>query len=630
MWLSRSLAALLILVCATAGARAQIEDVAPLIGKIEFLGNDSIEAGELRAAMRLRQPSSWRPLSKPRFPGADFLAGDLEEIGRVYQDEGFPFAEIVEAVVEYSVDGTRVDIVIEIDEGVRVEIGAIEIEGVDAKDSERLRGAIDLAPGDWLRTSKLEAAEQTILGVFQERGRGLVRTLRDVRIGGGRADVIFRVDSGPEVRIDSVYIAPLERTLESTVRHELRLREGDLLRPKGLLETRRRLLDTGIFRSVRVQPVIIDSTIATAVLEVTSRERQNSWVGGGAGYSSADQLRFLAEWGLRNISGAGRRLALNGELFYSLDPEFRDGGASFQEAEVRADYLQPQVFGSRNRATFTNYLRWLQEESFHERIFGYSIGLFREFGLHTRARVSLETREVSTTEAGVQPRYTTRFVRLTGTNDHRDNPFDAKRGRYLQGQIEYAGGLLGGTNEFGRTAMTWQRYRSSDSGWVLATRARAGWIRPFSDGLGDASDSLRVARVPWEERFRLGGSNTVRGYRENDLGRHNDRDEAIGGLALFLANVEVRFPLFWILRAGVFIDAGNVWADPSELKPSRWVEGLSGDSYDPLQMFYGIGGGLRFVTPVGPFRFDYGYKIGSGREPNEPTGQLHVALGQAF
>lgn len=608
---------------------------APVIAEIRFEGNEHLDDGALRSVMRLREPSLLRPLSTPRFPGADFLASDLNAIVQRYRDEGFPFARVTDALVRYDEKGEQVTLEITIDEGPLVRIGSIELRGVEGEAARDLRERIRDEPGSRLRDDRLEQTRQSIEGYFKDRGHALVRTEEELHFYGQQADVIYRCFPGPQVRVDSIFVEPLVRTRRGTVVRELTLEPGDLLTPKGLLESRRRLLDTGIFHSVRVQPEIADSTAGRANLRVTARERKKGWVGAGAGFSSADQLRFLAEWGLRNLGGHGRRISWNGELYYSLDPDFRAPGASFQEGLARVDYLEPRVFHTRNRATLSTYLQWLQEESFHERIVGYSFGLFREISLATRLSTAIETREVWTTEAGVRPRHTTRFVRFDAVNDRRDNPFNASIGRYLQGQVEYAGGLLGGTNEFGRISLGWHGYTSRRN-WVLAGRVRAGFIEPFSNAITRVAESpstpesLRVARVPWEERFRLGGSNTIRGYAENEVGLLNERHEAIGGLSMVLANAEVRFPLFWIVQAGLFFDAGNVWADPERFSFERVIDGITESDYDPFNLFYGAGGGLRFLTPVGPLRADYGFKLGSGREPGQNAGELHVALGQAF
>lgn len=628
-WVASLLFALLAMASDRVLGAESTELASPLIDEITFEGNRSLSDRELRDAMRLRQPSPLRPLSRPRFPGPDFLAGDLDEIVLRYREAGYPLAEIVEAIITYDTKGTEVDIHVRLDEGPLVRLRTLRIDAPPPGREGELRDLVELGPGEVLAEAKLAAGRVALERFYVDRGFGLTRVLRETRLDGDRADVVFRIVPGPEVRVDSIYVEPMEQTRRDAVRRELTLGEGDLLTPKGLLESRRRLLDSGIFRSVRVVPEYSDSSAATVTLAVSAREKRRYWVGGGAGYSSADQLRILSEWGVRNLSGQGRRLSGTGDLYYSFDPDFREGGVSFQEGLVRLDYFEPRLFRTRNRASVGGYLRWIQEETFHERIFGYSLTALREISLTARASVALETRVVSTTEAGVEPRYTTRFLRFGLLEDRRDNPFDPGAGRYLQGQVEYAGGLLGGTNEFARTIASWRGYAANRAGVVLAGRVHAGFIEPISSGV-DSNDSLRVARVPWEERFRLGGSNTIRGYGENEVGRINADGEPIGGLLLFLGNVEVRFPLFWVVRGGLFLDAGNVWADPREFRVSRFTDGLEKETYDPLAVFFGGGGGLRFTTPVGPLRFDYGFKLGSGQAPGEARGQLHVALGQAF
>jgi outer membrane protein insertion porin family len=621
--------ALLLLLLAAETATGQEP---PRIHSITFSGNAHIDSGDLRSTMRLRGPAWWRPFSTPRFPGADFLAGDLNAIIRRYHDEGFPHAQIADAVVRYNAAGDAVDIQITIDEGPFVRVSGIRFSGVDPKDVPKILQRLSLSKGEPLSASRLESDQLAIQRYFEDKGHALVETVREIRFQGDKAEVIFRVTPGPKVRVGSIVVDPMEKTREVLVRQEIALKPGDLLTPRRLLESRRRLLDTQIFRSVRVRPEFPDSTGSTAVVHITAREGKASWVGAGAGYSSADQLRFLTDWGIRNISGLGRRMTENAALYYSLDPQFRDGGINFKEGLIQLEYLEPRIRGTRTRATVGGYLRWLQENTFQERILGYSFGLRREIRLSSRASVAIENRDVTTLGADV-PRYTTRSVRLDYSNDLRDNPLDPTRGRFFQPHADYAGGLLGGTNQFGRLSVVYQGYARPLGPLILAGRIRLGYIEPLSGVVGAGEQTpanLRVARIPWEERFRLGGGTTIRGYAEDDVGRHNAQGEPIGGLAMLLGNVEVRLPVVWIIRLGVFLDLGNVWADAREITVRRFTRGLENGEPDPRDVYYGAGAGLRFTTPVGPLRFDYGYKLGTIREPGQGRAELHVALGQAF
>jgi outer membrane protein insertion porin family len=281
----------------------------------------------------------------------------------------------------------------------------------------------------------------------------------------------------------------------------------------------------------------------------------------------------------------------------------------------------------------------VREADFHQRTLGYNVTARRELSRWMRLSLGVQSKHVSTTQAEVLPRYTTRLLNLDWAEDRRDNLFDPQRGRLVQGVAEYAGGILAGTNRFARFTATWQGYSRPQRGWVLAGRVRLGGIEPIGEGprTEGATETTRLERIPWEERFRLGGGNTIRGYNEGFIGARDTVDVAggrenvaVGGLSMVLVNLEIRFPIVSIVSGGMFVDAGNVWSHPAEIKLSRLGDGLREREFNPLNVAFGMGLGLRVTTPVGPFRFDYGFKVGSGRAPGDPPGVLHVALGQAF
>ncbi len=613
-------------------ADARVGD-APRLHGIRFEGNLHLSDRQLRSAMRLRQPAWWRPFSKPRYMGSDFLAADLHAIVARYAEEGFPFARIREAVVRFNekedaVTGIR----IHVDEGPRIHYRGWHVLGLSIDWEQRFEAGTKLKAGEPLSWSGIRAERDRLEDFCARMGRTMASTDLEIRYAADSATVLLHVNPGPPVHVGEIRVEGLVRARERTVRRELTLGTGDLMTSRRILDSQERLLGTGVFRRSRILPDIPDRETAVADLTVRVEERRPAWFGVGAGYTSADRLRFSSEWGLRNLGGAGRRLAVSGNVYYSLAPEFRDGGFNFREGLVQVDYMEPWLFGTRTRGLLSPYIRWLQEESFHQRTLGYTTTLRRDLSRRTKLDLSFQSKHISTTERGVMPEYTTRFVTADMVQDRRDNVFDPAQGRVLRITTEYAGGLLGGTNEFARITGAWQGYISPEPGWILAVRLKTGRILPVGRGpaVAEHSDTLSLSRIPWEERYRIGGGSTVRGYSEGRVGRLDPDDAPVGGLALFLASLEIRFPLFWLLQGGVFLDSGNVWSDISEIKLRRYSDGLTTRTYNPLNVSHGVGLGVRLKTPVGPFRFDYGFKVGSGRVPGESSGTLHVALGQAF
>jgi outer membrane translocation and assembly module TamA len=138
---------------------------------------------------------------------------------------------------------------------------------------------------------------------------------------------------------------------------------------------------------------------------------------------------------------------------------------------------------------------------------------------------------------------------------------------------------------------------------VFVTAARAGLAVPYGDSI-----------VPLPERFLAGGSSSLRGFGRNLAGPTDQNGNPLGGNVLLIGNLEYRFPLRGDLGAVIFTDIGNVFADPESVTFGEVRET--------------IGFGVRYATPIGPLRLDWGYLIDA--RPGEDTSRFHFAIGQAF
>ena len=205
--------------------------------------------------------------------------------------------------------------------------------------------------------------------------------------------------------------------------------------------------------------------------------------------------------------------------------------------------------------------------------------------------------------------------------DSRDKPLDAHHGVYQTADFGVTAKALGASADFARFLGQTAFYKPVKPWLIWANNFRLGLAKPFS-----GSD------VPLSERFFSGGADSLRGFPINGAGPQrplpvctNPSNPStctlisvpVGGDMLFIVNSELRFPLpiYHGLGAAVFYDGGNVY---SNINLRQF-----GDDFT-----HSVGVGIRYQTPVGPVRFDIGYRITS--VPGVNATQYFVTLGQSF
>lgn len=637
-WAASVLLAAVLLICAAAVHAAAddngLSEDLPRVRSLEIAGNEAVSAGKIRAIVNLKSPSFFRPFRVTRFR-REFLDADVRAVTLHYRSLGYLDVD-VSGEVEFDEEYRNARVTLRIHEGERTIVRAIRFDGNATVPDARLLNAIETRVGDPYNEFQIREDREALRAFLQDLGHLTASVTDSSAFDSLDARVVFGVEEGREMFLRAVAVEGDEETRGAFVARELVLRPGDLVRRKDLLESQRKLFETGLFADARISPIVADSSEGAVDLAVRVRERKSSWFGFGVGYSSRDLARLSAEWGNRNVTGAGRRLTVRTQFGLSLDTLFvKRRFPPLGENLTEVSWREPWFLGTRTPLQLTGYHRFQQQKTFDQTIFGLKSTARRDLSATARLFLTVENRWVTTTDSTLaRERYTSRIIDLRSERDTRDSFFDPTRGTLQQGLAEYAGGFLGGQSTFEKFSFSTAWYTAVGGGLVFGWRTQMGLIRPVKSELGGtAADSLEVLKVPFEDRFFAGGSNTVRGYPEQLLGRTKEisgKTQPLGGLALLVANVELRAPLFWLLSGALFVDAGNVWADRSEFKLSRLAGDLDGGPPSILDVRYGVGVGLRLRTPVGPLRVDYGRKIGASRQGAARPYQFHLSVGQAF
>ena len=587
------------------------------VAEIRFRGRHHVSAKELKRSLRTPSPSMWPWADEVPFR-LDFLGADTAGIRAAYREHGFLDAGVDSVIVSPVRNAQKPQVVITyvLHEGERSIIRGVEVTGNEHIPADALRKRLFARPGRPFNPGFMTADTARISQAYQDRGYKPTVEGEAWRDPHHPLDVrvVYHVREGPLYHFGEVYLSsPGElHVKERLIRRELLIKRGDVYRTSKVDESQQRLYDTGLFSQVHMT-ALPDSSNATIEFDLRVREHKLRWIDAGLGSSTYERFRFSGDWGRHNIAGRGIEGAISGRL--SLDSKGR-----FLLARGEGSLLEPWLFGRRVRGLMTPYYEkgvdrtdtsWVRRYDAE----GLRFEFRRDLAIRTRLYLIEDNTFVTQHFDSIQPgpppaipptRYATYRVLLGYEGDSRDNPVYPVVGsvQSLSGQL--AGGpLSNGTYLYSKTQVAASRYRPVGTrGWILGWRLGGGIIRPFGAVVGFTPGTVdaEVNRVPSLDRFRIGGVNSVRGYSENDI-------TPDGGLVMLLGNAEVRMSLIGPFALEAYVDGGNVWARPGDVKLENLLPHATPVPRTPSDMRYVVGAGTRLNLPFGPLRVDFTWNL---------------------
>ncbi|HXI14021.1 MAG TPA: outer membrane protein assembly factor BamA [Thermoanaerobaculia bacterium] len=624
------------------------------VREVRFEGNQQLDDGKLEGVVATAPPGGVRRivaslLRRPTGITPDQLSADRDALESYYKLDGFSEAIVSPPLTATTADGA-LNVTFPIVEGPRTVVTAVAVEGNEQIETRKLP-QLSLKVGNALNPLLLSQDIVSLQTFYSDRGNVEIQVTPDVQYSEGKtaAKVLYKLAEGTRVRTGNVIADGNSYTDSYVILRKAGIKPGQPFSFRNLFEAQRDLYRLGIFQRVDIQPDQSATATGTRNVKIEVEEGKNLTIAGSVGFSSGEALRTSASITHRNLFGKGRYLGL-------------DASVSLPEKRYSATYREPFIFGYDIPTQFTIYKR---DTTRNTRDFELAInryGVFveasRVFREQTRWSVRYEYRVVSTPcreKEGRDPkvcedltiigREDTR-ARISSVTpsffwDKRDDQIDPKRGFFSNASLEYAFPILKSSGEVDDQARFLKQY--AQGAWyiglsrrtLVALSARLGLIHA-QGGRSMEDDN----RVPYSERFFSGGETSHRAFSLDTLGilepagsnpcrdpnpretiRRicNDDGEVtdifpIGGNGLLLLSAEYRFPIFGSLSGGLFVDAGNVWRRIGDV------------AFDELR--YGVGAGIRYLTPVGPIRIDYGYKL--DRVENENPFAISFTLGYAF
>ena len=467
-----------------------------------------------------------------------------------------------------------------------------------------------------------------------------------------RVGVTFSIHEGEQFFVNRVFLDGLHHTRPGVARREMRVQPGAPLSQQGILESQHGLYDLGLFKQVDTAIQNPEGTESRKNVLVTTREADRYTFDYGIGFEfQTGQPSFgtnqplgrtgvspRVSFGVSRINVGGRhqtltmktnvsRLQQRGLINFDV-PKLLNRDLRFSATGFYDNTVDVSTFTSERLEGTLQALQVLYKVPDRElTTLSYRFSYRRVKASSIQVTDNLIPLLSKPTRVGTPNFF---YVR-----NRRDNDLESTRGNYTTVEGGVAASYFGSEADFSRLLVknasyhTLFRNRSTGRGFVFARSTSIGIENPFgSTVLLDPSQTARAGQtfVPLPERFFSGGGNSHRGFGLNQAGpRDPFTGFPVGGSALFLNNLEMRFPnvtvpyLLENIGFTIFHDMGNVFARPQEMLPSlgRFHQPdqalcFHNDTHTKCNYNYvshALGIGVRYQTPIGPLRFDFGYNL---------------------
>ncbi len=640
------------------------------IASITLQGNETLTTSELRAQMTTRETPGFfnkflyssiseRLGRKNEYFNPVSVGADVERLRKYYLNRGFSEVRI-DTLLRVVPDEGVIHLTLAITEGFRSLIEQVVYRGiVDAPETiwDDIRWNPHIYPGDPYNSILLEEEVRRVLRIYANNGFPNASFVQDssyARRYLSSRNYVVRLMFAPshrylfgaiEVRqeIDTLRgEEPRPDITDEIVLRQLDYRPGDFFSLEQKTSSERNLNRLGVF-DLRSIDMIVPPPSDTSVLipsRVTIRPRDKHELAPELLMSDQDGA-FNVGTGLgytnRNFFGGARtfnaRLRFQTQTLGRFPDYFRVDDDAVSNLDITFEVVQPYVFTNRIKGTWSLSYILDKQKPYLQYIFRNRFGFTARFAEFTTGVMewtleavdlrknqnfgaSLDNPVLAAQLQALQEQQFNSILSFTIQRDLTNDLFSPTEGYVHAATVEEAGLLPLVTRrvfphlpftQFVRAVLVgrWYADRSDHRFLILASKLKAGVEEKYGES---RSDPLRT--IPQTHRFFAGGGSSIRGWASRDLIASGDPQ--LGGNLSIEGSIEMRINLLQNLRDGFldklwlvqFVDAGNVWGNVRDFR------------FSTVALATGIG--IRYETPFGPFRLDWGIRV---YDPAAPDGR---------
>ncbi len=587
------------------------------------------------------------------------VARGVAALRDAYRQQGYAAATLTATATELAAskpgDDPRVVERLVIDEGVQTKVADVVVTGASKLSITEVLSAMRLKRDGPYLAAFVSSDREAIRQKFDERGYGSAVIELRTKLTDDRTRVTIQVDvvsEGAQTVLDHVIIAGNKRVSDATIRAAVALTPGQPLGMAARGALQQRLSAMGFFRRVSITEVLHPGESGTDLVITVEESPTTSIVYGGgleAGLRARSVIengqlatvdkfeiapRASFEIGRTNLWGKNRSINFNSGV--SLRPRdepddpTRDGKCcGFSEYRVDGSFREPSLFGWNAQGLASVAVEQAIRNSFNFLRENGSVQMLRRLQSrhasfiagYSLERVKLSNQRIAANEQllvdRLFPQVRLSVLSTSVLRDTRNDQLSPSDGSQVSADANLGMRAIGSQVGFAKVFLQGFAYRRLEAAprVVLAGGARVGLVRGFAQTINGAEVEL----VPASQRFFSGGSTTVRGFQQDRLGAANILDEnglSNGGNGLMVFNAEIRTAITRELGLATFLDTGSVFARVGEMR--------LGD------LRTSVGAGIRYRSPLGPLRFDVGWKVGALRTTDARRWEFHFSIGEAF
>lgn len=587
------------------------------IKSLQIFGNKNISSDKIKSFMQTSEKGFFSFISDSGLYKKELLNRDMQLIRYLYLQKAYYNVQVQEPRIYLDPNDNSISIIINIKEGEKYFIGDLKFES-NIFDQQELKDLLLIKTGDLFSYAKFQKSISILKNLYGDKSYAFISVLPEVRIDENKKilNIIFRFNLGPSVNIKNITISGNTKTYDHVIRRELLLIPGEKFSNSKKEESISKVRYLGFFKSVDFathsslkNPDQLDLTLKVTPKRVGKLNLS-------AGYSQYLGFSFKAGIDQPNFFGMGHTLVSSVDYSkknlllslsyiypYAFNTNWDLSGSVFNSSTDRIEYQDTKTGFSFRGSKLLNK-RWSNSYSYSFKNTVINLGKNGDIDLFPIATVN-----------GIAS-----SLGMGLTYDSRDNRLNPAAGKYFNLAYDYTG--VGGDLKFSILSSQFRFYKTLSQTYSLVWKNNLDYAQLFAPG-----------EYPFNELFLLGGPLSLRGYEWFSVGpykfskksyqnstikdenlRRLLAEKAFGGSKKMLFQTELEFPLLSEaqIRGAVFFDAG-----------------FAGNQFYVKDIKSDLGFGIRWFSPIGPLRFEFGWPLRLSKHHNS-TSKFYFYIGNSF